>query len=43
MGGGLDHWGRYVDEFGVVDGNWLFTHRRVTVAGAASGGWAANR
>jgi hypothetical protein len=43
MGGGLDHWGRYVDEFGVVDGTWLFTHRHVTVAGAATGGWAANR
>ena len=43
MGGGLDHWGRYVDELGVVDGRWVFTHRRVTVAGAAAGGWAANR
>jgi hypothetical protein len=43
MGGGLDHWGRYVDEFGVVDGRWAFTHRKVTVAGAAAGGWAASR
>jgi hypothetical protein len=43
MGGGLDHWGRYVDEFGVVGGRWVFTHRRVTVAGAAAGGWAADR
>jgi hypothetical protein len=43
MNDGLDHWGRYVDEFGVVDGRWVFTHRRVTVSGAAAGGWAANR
>lgn len=43
MSGGLDHWGRYVDEFGVVDGRWVFTHRRVTVAGATAGGWAAGR
>ncbi|MFL6240625.1 MAG: nuclear transport factor 2 family protein [Actinomycetes bacterium] len=43
MNGGIDHWGRYVDEFGVVDGRWLFTQRKVTVSGAAAGGWAANR
>jgi uncharacterized protein (TIGR02246 family) len=43
MTGGLDHWGRYVDDFGVVDGHWVFTHRRVTVAGATAGGWAASR
>jgi hypothetical protein len=43
MAGGLDHWGRYVDEFGLVDGRWLFTHRKVTVSGATAGGWAAGR
>jgi hypothetical protein len=43
MGGGLDHWGRYVDEFGVVDDRWVFTHRRVTVSGASPDGWAARR
>ncbi len=43
MDGGLDHWGRYVDEFAVVDDRWVFTHRRVTVAGATPGGWAAGR
>jgi ketosteroid isomerase-like protein len=43
MAGGLDHWGRYTDEFAIVDGHWLFTHRRVRVAGAAAGGWAAGR
>ena len=25
---GLDHWGRYIDEYGVVDGRWVFTSRR---------------
>jgi hypothetical protein len=29
MDHGLDHWGRYIDEFGVVGGKWLFTKRRV--------------
>lgn len=43
MGGGLDHWGRYVDEFGMVDGRWVFTRRRVSVAGETAGGWAASR
>jgi hypothetical protein len=28
MGHGLDHWGRYVDEYGVRDGRWLITQRR---------------
>jgi hypothetical protein len=30
---GLDHWGRYVDEYKVVDGRWRFAKRRVTVDG----------
>jgi hypothetical protein len=30
---GLDHWGRYVDEYRVVDGHWRFASRRVTVDG----------
>ena len=29
MDHGLDHWGRYLDEFGVLGGKWLFTKRRV--------------
>ena len=38
---GLDHWGRYVDEFGVVDGEWLITKRTVTTEGVDPEGWAA--
>ncbi|NNE74546.1 MAG: nuclear transport factor 2 family protein [Acidimicrobiales bacterium] len=30
---GLDHWGRYVDTYRVVDGRWRFAERRVTVDG----------
>jgi hypothetical protein len=40
---GLDHWGRYIDEFGLVDGRWRFTRRRVFVDGWVDGGWAAAR
>jgi len=39
---GLDHWGRYLDEFGVVDERWCFTRRRVLTDGAIPGGWAAS-
>ncbi|HEX5587307.1 MAG TPA: nuclear transport factor 2 family protein [Acidimicrobiia bacterium] len=30
---GLDHWGRYMDEYKVVDGRWRFSRRRVTIDG----------
>jgi uncharacterized protein (TIGR02246 family) len=40
---GVDHWGRYRDDFVRVDGAWLFAHRRVRTDGTAPGGWAANR
>ena len=30
---GLDHWGRYVDEYRVVEGAWLFAKRTVTIDG----------
>ena len=43
MTDGLDHWGRYLDEFGVVEGHWLFTRRREVLDGAVPGGWAASQ
>lgn len=30
---GLDHWGRYIDRYRVVDGIWKFAHRRVLIDG----------
>jgi hypothetical protein len=30
---GLDHWGRYVDEYEERDGRWRFTYRKVTTEG----------
>jgi ketosteroid isomerase-like protein len=40
---GVDHWGRYRDDF-VRDGEeWLFAHRRVRTDGRTPGGWAAGR
>ena len=35
--GGLDHWGRYVDEYRRVGERWLLSRRRVTVDGRAPG------
>jgi ketosteroid isomerase-like protein len=37
---GLDHWGRYLDEYRKIDGRWLFWQRKVTVDAATPGGWA---
>ena len=37
----LDHWGRYLDEFGVVDGEWLIVRRSITTEGVDPDGWAA--
>ena len=42
MAHGLDHWGRYIDEFGVIDGRWRFTRRQVFTDGVTPGGWAAS-
>jgi hypothetical protein len=38
---GLDHWGRYIDEVGVVDDEWLITKRVITTDGVDPEGWAA--
>jgi len=37
---GLDHWGRYVDEYRRSGGRWLFWKRKVTIDSAVPGGWA---
>jgi hypothetical protein len=38
---GLDHWGRYLDEFALIDGEWLITRRTITTEGVHPEGWAA--
>jgi 3-phenylpropionate/cinnamic acid dioxygenase small subunit len=38
---GLDHWGRYVDEYRLLDAAWRFAHRKVTIDGTVPGAWAA--
>jgi 3-phenylpropionate/cinnamic acid dioxygenase small subunit len=38
---GLDHWGRYIDEYVRIDGSWKFQRRRVFVDGQTSGSWFA--
>ena len=37
---GLDHWGRYRDNYECVNGSWRFARRRVRVDGRIPGGWA---
>ena len=37
---GLDHWGRYIDEYERIGERWLFASRRVTLDGLVPGGWA---
>jgi 3-phenylpropionate/cinnamic acid dioxygenase small subunit len=39
---GLDHWGRYVDEYVRIDGEWKFQRRRVHVDGELPGSWFAS-
>jgi hypothetical protein len=33
MGHGLDHWGRYIDEYGLENDRWVITHRRAITDG----------
>ena len=40
---GLDHWGRYIDEYRVVEGRWRFARRRVTLDGRAEASLMAPR
>ncbi len=36
---GLDHWGRYLDTYGVVGGRWRFVRRREFLDGFVAGSW----
>jgi hypothetical protein len=40
---GLDHHGRYLDEYRCIAGAWRFQTRRVTVDARTPGGWAERR
>jgi hypothetical protein len=37
MAHGLDHWGRYLDEYTRIEGRWFFARRKVTVDGRHEG------
>lgn len=37
---GLDHWGRYLDDYLRVGDSWLFEKRCVSVDGRIEGGWS---
>ena len=37
---GLDHWGRYLDSYGVFEGSWCFVHRREFLDGSMPDSWA---
>ena len=37
---GLDHWGRYRDQYAGADGGWHFAARSIRIDGMVDGGWA---
>jgi hypothetical protein len=39
MGHGLDHWGRYIDDYEERDGRWRITRRRALSDGKTPGGF----
>ena len=41
--GGVDHWGRYRDEYTSIGDAWLFARRTVATDGFVPGGFAATR
>jgi hypothetical protein len=41
MAHGLDHWGRYIDQYVRRDARWKFAHRKVYVDGRTAGSWFA--
>ncbi len=38
-GKGLDHWGRYLDTYRLIDDHWFFSHRREFLDGFVPGSW----
>jgi 3-phenylpropionate/cinnamic acid dioxygenase small subunit len=38
---GLDHWGRYLDDYRHPEDRWLFSRRQVRLDGATPNSWAA--
>ena len=36
---GLDHWGRYIDRYVRIEGEWRFEHRRVALDGRVASSW----
>ncbi len=38
---GLDHWGRYMDQYRRIAGRWLFSHRKVMLDGSIENAWAS--
>jgi hypothetical protein len=40
---GVDHWGRYRDQYVPEGDTWLFAHRLARTDGTTPGGWAASR
>jgi hypothetical protein len=40
-GSGIDHWGRYLDEFARFGEHWLFAKRRIYLDGITPGGFGA--
>ena len=39
---GLDHWGRYIDRYVRIEGDWKFEHRRVALDGRVDASWFAS-
>jgi hypothetical protein len=39
MDAGIDHWGRYIDRYVRIDGEWRFEHRRVYIDGRTNASW----
>ena len=37
---GLDHWGRYVDEYARLEGRWWIIRRNVSIDGLVKGAWS---